>query len=174
MMKGLRLTSICLVLLLSSCAPQLIIPTQGKPPLINVSNEMQKFNMQLNFKKNSFSGMLIVQRRADCEIRIVASTFFGPTLFDFGLKDGQFIVYSCIEPLQNGRVIQLFENDFKKLFLPNQPFRKIMSYEGYEEQISGRNFGKSVFQTHESHNKDFEKISVRHPWIGITINLERL
>lgn len=135
---------------------------------------MQKLNMQLSFKKQSFSGMLIVQEKADSEIRIVAATFFGPTLFDFGLKDGQFNVYSCIEPLRNKRVIQLFESDFKKLFLPNQKFRKIKSSEEFVEKISGKNFGKSAFRIYKSHDKDLKKIIVNHPWIGVSINFERL
>jgi hypothetical protein len=130
--------------------------------------------MQISFRKQSFSGMLIVQRRADCEIRIVASTFFGPTLFDFGLKDGQFNVYSCIEPLRNKRMIQLFENDFKKLFLPDQEFRKVKSNEKYSEQTSGRNFGKGVFQIYKSQDNDFEKLAIKHAWIGVSINFERL
>lgn len=174
MTRSLRLTSLFLALLLSSCAAKLITPTQASPPLLNVGNEMQKFNMQLNFKKKSFSGMLIVQRRTDCEIRIVASTFFGPTLFDFGLKDGQFIIYSCIEPLQNRKVIWLFENDFKKLFLPNQTFRKTKSTEDYDEYISGRNFSKYIIQNYRLQNNDFEKLSIKHPLIGVIINLERL
>ncbi len=146
----------------------------GNPPLLNVDSEMQKFNMQLSFKKQSFSGMLIVQRKANDEIRIVASTFFGPTLFDFGLKDEQFTVYSCVEPLRNKRVIMLFENDFKKLFLANQKFRKTKSNEIYVEKISGRNFGKSVFQKYKSQDNDFEKLTINHSWIGVSINLERL
>jgi hypothetical protein len=157
-----------------SCATVPIIPRLYKLPLLNVDNKMQKFNMQIDFKKQSFSGMLIVQRRADSEIRIVASTFFGTTLFDFGIKDGQFAVYSCISPLQRHNVIKLFENNFKKLFLPSQNFRKVRLYEEYEERISGRNFGKSIFRIYKPQNDDFEKLTIKHPWIGITINLEKL
>ena len=171
MTKSFWLTSLCFILLLAllSCSSK-VIPA----PLVNVGSSMQKFNMQLSFKKQHFSGMLIVQRRADSEIRIVASTFFGPTLFDFGLKNEQLHIYSCIEPLRNKRVAKLFENDFKKLFLPNQLFRKEYTHAEYDERISGRNFGKSVFQTHKPQDNNFDKLVIKHPWIGITINLERL
>lgn len=176
MRKSFRLISLCsiLLLMLSSCSSKVIPIGQGNPPLLGVDSEMQKFNMQLSFKKRSFSGMLIVQRRADCEIRMVASTYFGPTLFDFGLRDGQFIVYSCVELLQNHRVIQLFENDFKKLFLPDQKFRKTKACDEYNEKVSGRNFGKSVFQVHKIQGQNTKKVAIRHPWIGIAINLESL
>lgn len=171
MTKSFRLTNLCiiLILVLSSCSSK-VLPT----PLLKAGSDMQTFNMQINFKKQSFSGMLIVQHRTDNEIRIVASTFFGPTLFDFGLKDGQFNIYSCIEPLHNKGVIRLFENDFKKIFLSNQAFRKIKSHEEYTEHISGRIFGKSIFQTFKSQNNGFEKLTIKHPWIGVNISLERL
>ncbi len=142
--------------------------------MLNADSELQKFNMQIGFKKQSFSGMLIVQRRADNEIRIVAATFFGPTLFDFGLKNEQFNIYSCVEPLRNKRIAKLFENDFKKLFLPNQKFRKTAANNIYVEKISGRNFGKSVFKIYKTKNNSFEKLAINHPWIGVSINLERL
>lgn len=43
----------------------------------------QKYNIQLDFMKHHMSGMLIVRRMPDNEIRIVASTYFGLSLFDF-------------------------------------------------------------------------------------------
>ena len=174
-MKSFRLASLCFILVMvASCSSKVMPIEQYSPSLLSIGSEMQNFNMQLSFKKQSFSGMLIVQRRADCEIRIVASTYFGPTLFDFGLKDGQFHVYSCIEPLRHKRVIQLFENDFKKLFLANQPFRKKKSYEKDDEHTTGRNFGKSVFLLYKSPDNSFKRLTIEHPWIGVAINLEKL
>lgn len=176
MTTSFRLTSwySIALLLLTSCTIIPVVPRHYDLPLVNVDTEMQKFNLQICFKKQSFRGMLIVQRRSDCEIRIVASTYFGPTLFDFGLKDGQFAIYSCISPLQRYNVIRLFENDFKKLFLPSQNFRKTKLDEGYEERISGRNFGKSIFQIYNSQGERAKKINIIHPWIGVSINLEEL
>lgn len=171
MTKSFWLISVCFALLLAllSCSSK-VLPA----PLLKVDSEMQKFSMQISFKKQNFSGMLIVQRRAENEIRIVASAFFGPTLFDFGLRDEVFNVYSCIEPLRNNRIIKLFEHDFKKLFLPNQKFRKIELNEEFAEKISGRNFGKSIFRTYSSSSKDFKMLTIKHPWIGVSISLERL
>ena len=176
MTKGFRLTSVYLALLLalSSCSSKTMPVGLDNPPLLSVGSEMQKFNMQLNFRKKNFSGMLIVQQKADSEIRIVASTIFGPTLFDFGLKNEIFTVHSCVEPLRNKKVLQLFENDFKKLLLPKQEFRKIKHDNDCEKRISGRFFGKSIFQLHKSESKDFKKLLVKHPLIGITINFETL
>lgn len=176
MTRSFRLISsyFILVLALSSCSSKLVLTESGCSPLLGIGSEMQKLNMQLSFKKKSFSGMLIIQRRADCEIRIVASTFFGPTLFDFGLKDGQFIVYSCIEPLRDKRIAKLFENDFKKLLLPNQKFRKTTAYTEYKEYVTGRNFGKSIFKIYKSQDSNFKKLTVRHPLIGVNISFESL
>jgi hypothetical protein len=147
-----------------------VLSTSDVHALIKTDSEMQQFNMQLSFKQQSFTGMLIVQRKADSEIRIVAATYFGPTLFDFGLKNGEFVVYNCIKPLRNKNLIKLFENDFKQLFLPNRKFRKIKEYEAYEERVSGWNFGKTVFFMY----KNIERFVIKHSWIGTTIQLDKL
>ena len=170
MTKSFRLISLfCIVLLSASCSSKLVVPTSVKPALVNIDSTMKQFNMQIDFKKQSFTGILIVHRRADCEIRIVASTYFGPTLFDFGLKDGELIVYNIIEPMQNKNLVKLFKNDFKNLFLVNRKFRKIKKYPDYTEKVSGRNFGKTKLHLYNS-----DKIIIKHPWIGINITLENL
>ena len=57
--------------------------------------------------KHHMSGMLIVRRMPDNEIRIVASTYFGLSLFDFSLRNDQFTVNSCIEPMNKEKELKL-------------------------------------------------------------------
>ena len=62
--------------------------------------------------KHHMSGMLIVRRMPDNEIRIVASTYFGLSLFDFSLRNDQFTVNSCIEPMKKEKVLKLLVCQF--------------------------------------------------------------
>lgn len=59
----------------------------------------------------------------DNEIRIVASTYFGLSLFDFSLRNDQFTVNSCIEPMKKEKVLKLLEMDFRRLFLSGKDTR---------------------------------------------------
>lgn len=59
----------------------------------------------------------------DNEIRIVASTYFGLSLFDFSLRNDQFTVNSCIEPMKKEKVLKLLEMDFRRLFLSEKGTR---------------------------------------------------
>lgn len=59
----------------------------------------------------------------DNEIRIVASTYFGLSLFDFSLRNDQFTVNSCIEPMKKENVLKLLEMEFRRLFLSGKDTR---------------------------------------------------
>lgn len=79
--------------------------------------------MQLDFMKHHFSGLLIVRKLPDNEIRILASTYFGLSLFDFSLRENEFHVNSCIEPMKKKKMLLLLETDFKNLFLSGKNIR---------------------------------------------------
>ena len=107
MRRSLRFVSLTVLLFLgiqvqTSCSPRISGEGSTVPPVIELTQgeESQKYNIQLDFMKHHMSGMLIVRRMPDNEIRIVASTYFGLSLFDFSLHDDQFNVNSCIEPMK--------------------------------------------------------------------------
>ena len=109
MRRSLRFVSLTVLLFLgiqvqTSCSPRISGEGSTVPPVIELTQgeESQKYNIQLDFMKHHMSGMLIVRRMPDNEIRIVASTYFGLSLFDFSLHDDQFNVNSCIEPMKKG------------------------------------------------------------------------
>ena len=70
------------------------------PPAIELTQgeSSQKYNIQLDFMKHHMSGMLIVRRMPDNEIRIVASTYFGLSLFDFSLRNDQLLSTVALNP----------------------------------------------------------------------------
>lgn len=130
--------------------------------------------MQLDFMKHHFSGMLIVRQLPNEEIRLLASTYFGLSLFDFSLQKGVFKVNSCIEPMQKEKVLKLLEADFKQLFLPTTHCRIKTQSPLLEKRISGKGFGKSVFTLSEYAAGVPERAQIRHPWIRLTIRLNLL
>ena len=111
MKRSLRFVSLTVLLFLgiqvqTSCSPRISGEGSTMPPIIELTQGegSQKYNIQLDFMKHHMSGMLIVRRMPDNEIRIVASTYFGLSLFDFSLRDDQFNVNSCIEPMKKEKV----------------------------------------------------------------------
>ena len=121
------------------------------------------------------SGMLIVRRMPDNEIRIVASTYFGLSLFDFSLRNDQFTVNSCIEPMKKEKVLKLLEMDFRRLFLSGKDTRvKATKDSATEKRTSGKGFGKSVVYITGDTPGDPAQIKIKHPWIRLTIRLDKL
>ena len=81
MKRSLRFVSLTVLLFLgiqvqTSCSPRISGEGSTMPPIIELTQGegSQKYNIQLDFMKHHMSGMLIVRRMPDNEIRIVAST----------------------------------------------------------------------------------------------------
>lgn len=203
---SLRYASLSVLLFLlmqfqTSCSPRISGEGGLVPPAIELSAKegSQKYNIQLDFMKHHFSGMLIVRRMPDNEIRILASTYFGLSLFDFSLCGDQFKVNSCVAPMQKENVLKLLEMDFKQLFLKgkgvrvrttkdrstgkstNCPTGKSANHStdkrtkrSIEKRTSGKGFGKSIIFINGETPGDPEKVKIKHPWIRLTIQLDKL
>ena len=105
--------------------------TSHVTPIICAEEYSQKYNMQLDFMKHHFSGLLIVRKLPDNEIRILASTYFGLSLFDFSLRENEFHVNSCIEPMkkkENAAITgnRLQESIFKWKEYPHQKEKRYL------------------------------------------------
>lgn len=163
------------LLICTSCASSRTVNAEASLyPIINAQEQSQKYNMQLDFMKHHLSGMLIVRRLPDDEIRILASTYFGLSLFDFSLQGDEFRVNSCMEPMKKKKILQLLEADFKNLFLNQKNVRIKKKSNTSEERITGRGFGKSVFHLSEFVAERPEQIRIRHPWLRLSIQLDKL
>ena len=158
----------------SSCSPKLAGDKVLLPPIIETTNQSQKYNLQLDMMKHHFSGMLIVRKISDKEIRILGSTYFGLSLFDFSLHNDDFIVNSCIAPMKKRQILLLLENDFKNLFLSNRNMAIKIKNNTFEKRTTGKRFGKSVFHLSEPTNGQANQIQIRHPWIRLSIQLNKL
>ena len=180
--RSLRFVSLMVLLFLwiqiqTSCSPRMSGEGSTVLPAIELTQgeSSQKYNIQLDFMKHHMSGMLIVRRMPDNEIRIVASTYFGLSLFDFSLRNDQFTVNSCIEPMKKEKVLKLLEMDFRRLFLSGKDIRvKTTKDSATEKRTSGKGFGKSVVYITGNTPGDPAQIKIKHPWIRLTIRLDKL
>ena len=84
MRQSLRYASwLLLLFILLSCSHRVTGEATALPPILQAEAQSQKYNLQLDFMKHHFSGMLIVRQMPDNEIRILGSTYFGLSLFDY-------------------------------------------------------------------------------------------
>ena len=152
---------IFILYLFTSCGSSKTIAgdaTSYVTPIICAEEYSQKYNMQLDFMKHHFSGLLIVRKLPDNEIRILASTYFGLSLFDFSLRENEFHV----------------ETDFKNLFLSGKNIRIKKKSSTFEKRVTGRRFGKTVFYLSEFNSGHPEQIKIKHPWLRLSIQLDKL
>lgn len=158
----------------SSCSHKINSEQSYLPPIVQTDSNSQKFNLQLDFMKHHFSGMLVVRRMSENEVRMLFSTYFGLSIFDFSFVGEQFKINSCIDPMKKEKVLKLLENDFKHLFLPKKDIRIKQKSPTFEKRISGKGFAKSVFLLSDFSGSQPECIQIRHPWIRLKIQLDKI
>lgn len=72
MRQSLRYASwLLLLFILLSCSHRVTGEATALPPILQAEAQSQKYNLQLDFMKHHFSGMLIVRQMPDNEIRIL-------------------------------------------------------------------------------------------------------
>lgn len=175
MIRSFRYASFALiVLVLISCSPNIGQKMVFLPPIVNVDTTIQKYNIQMDFMKHHFSGILMVRKIADKEIRIISSTYFGLSLFDLSLQGDSLKVNSCIEPMRKKKIVSLLEADFTSIFLPQNTFKVKKKREDFEKRTKGCGFSKSIIELSGFTGQQAECISIRHPWIQIEIKLDKL
>jgi hypothetical protein len=128
-MRSLVLSSIACGLLFSSCAPEMLkgFRKTGEAslskvdfyPFFHEADSVHLFNMQIDYRKNHFSGMFVVKCVEENRFRTAFNTYFGVNVFDFEFNGDTFLVHNCMESLNKKRVIQTLESDLKILFLLN-------------------------------------------------------
>lgn len=175
MKQCLQFISILLIILLSlSCSHKISEKAVSLPPIVKLDSLSQKYNIQIDFMKHHFSGLLIVRKMDDHEIRILSSSYFGMSLFDFSFQNDKFIINSCLEPLRKKKILNLLEMDFKNVFLTGKNSKRKEKSAIFEKRTSGKGFGKSVFYSSDFSGEAPNRIKIRHPWMRLTIQLDKL
>ena len=71
-------------------------------------------------------------------------------------------------------MLLLLETDFKNLFLSGKNIRIKKKSGTFEKRVTGRGFGKSVFYLSEFNLGHPEQIKIKHPWLRLSIQLDKL
>jgi hypothetical protein len=127
--RNLLLNSLLLFLLFSACSPEILKKFRKNDtseasrndfyPFFPAADTTQLFNMQVDFRKNHLSGLLLIKSTQPDGYRLVFTTHFGMSVFDLEFDKDAFRINYCIEALNKKRVIQLLENDFRILLFLN-------------------------------------------------------
>lgn len=169
---------ILVLFILTSCASSRAAradaAANNMPSIICAEEYSQKYNMQLDIMKHHFSGLLIVRKLPDDEIRILASTYFGLSLFDFSILGDEFRVNSCVEPMRKKKILRLLETDFKNLLLRGKDIRIKKKSSTFEKRVTGRGFGKSVFCLSQFVSGHPELVRIKHPWLRLSIQFDKI
>lgn len=93
--------------------PQSII---DNPPLVEKATSF--YNMQIDYGKTHFSGMLIVKPTADTTYRVALTSHFGMSVFDFTITPSTFTMHSCMDALDKENIKRTLRDDMRTfLFL---------------------------------------------------------
>ena len=129
LMRNLLLNSLLLLLLFSACSPGILknfrkdyasmVSRNDFYPFFPSGDTTQLFNMQVDFRKNHWSGLLLIKSVQPDVYRLVFTTHFGMSIFDLELGKDTFQIHYCMEAFNKKKFIQLLENDFRILLFLN-------------------------------------------------------
>ena len=127
--RNLLLNSLLLLLLFSACSPSIVKNFRKEDalavnrtdfyPFFPAVDSTLLFTMQVDFRKNNLSGILLIKSVQPDVYRLVFTTHFGMSIFDLEFNQGLFRVNYCMDVLNKKRVMQLLENDFRILLFLN-------------------------------------------------------
>lgn len=212
-MKSFLFVSILYILLCVSCSSSITrgYKKNGKeailrkqiPAVLDTSGKLQKFNMSIDFMQKHFSGMLLIKETAKDTYRMVFTTHFGLSIFDFEYARHNFRVFYCIDPLKKKKIQNLFRDDFTTLFQlgiknenpaviytqkedlpkevykftaykPNSYYLKNTLFHVLEQIESGSGFGKTRFMFDNYQNGLPERIQIKHTKLRLNIILDKI
>ncbi|MDR1405572.1 MAG: hypothetical protein LBI89_00020 [Prevotellaceae bacterium] len=208
MRNSTLIKALILALGLSSCTPEIMkgfrrtgeatVSVQSVYPFWK-PHHTQLFNMKIDFRKNHFSGLLLIKQSDANHYRTVFTTHFGMGIFDFEFAGDTFKVHSCADLLNRKKVLNLLEKDFRTLlFLNVKPHDHAAVYHTPADssleihRINGRyylknndsktllkirapqRFGSGYYDFARYNNNFPEIMSIKHSAIGLQIELEKI
>lgn len=151
------------------------------------------YKVSIDFRKHSFSGILVIKKIDEQQHRIVFTTEMGNKLMDFSLMKNDFEVHHIVDALDRKLFISMLKRDFKTLITEQIPvsksfaadqqkiyktelFKKPHYYFYNEQQLNkivstSRGKEKSSFQFLEVLNSNAKKIQILHNNYQLTITL---
>lgn len=132
-----------------------------------------RHNLQIDTRGNHFSGMMIARPTADGP-RVLATSYFGPTIFDFTLTPDSLKVNSCVEPMRRPKVQQLLERDLRVVLTDRNLAKLKKKTDDIEQRKRGHGFGKSAFTTIYNADGSVSRVLIKHPWIRLELTIEEI
>jgi|GEM_PF-1022319 len=185
-MKVLTYLSLLSVLILSSCTTirdSVMIGTLGRntiekvPHVIDSLPEIQIFELQMNFKNDEFTGLLLLKKYENEHYRFVLTSHFGMTVFDMELNKSDYVVHYCIQQLNKERALYLLKNDFSMLlkpdFFPNIRYKLDDNTRLIALERKG-SITKTVMYFTDYVGNWPNKLKIEHPFLKLYITLTTL
>ncbi|MDR1764270.1 MAG: hypothetical protein LBR64_10055 [Dysgonamonadaceae bacterium] len=208
-MRNLALNSLFALLALASCSPRILggyekigaesLPRSAFCPFFPAADSSQVFNLQIDFRKNHFSGILLVKNTAPNVYRMAFNSHFGMGVFDFELSPDDFKVLQCVEDLNKKQAINTLAEDFRiLLFLNIDEWNEAERFQNREnpdleilkkdkhyylknndlQELTGierPRFFNSVHYVFDEFEAKFpSKIEIKHSNIGLTLKLDKI
>jgi len=208
-MRNSVLNSLLALMAFASCSPQILrgyekiddanLAREAFFPFFPTADSTVVFNMQIDYRSNHFSGILLVKNTDKDTYRAVFSTHFGMSVFDFLLSPEVFEVISCLDDLNKKQVIGTLQEDFKTLLFLNieewneaerfqnrgnrdlEILKKDKHYylKNNDLQQTYRVFRPRFinavdYSYDEFHDKFPAKIEIKHSKIGLTLKLDKI
>lgn len=152
-----------LITLVGSCWAQPII----------TPDKSVRHNLQIDVRGNHLSGMMLARPTADGP-RVLATSYFGPTIFDFTLLQDSLKINSCIDPMRRQKVIELLERDLR-VVLTDRNLAKLKSKTPTTERRKrGNGFSKSVFVISYNADGKISQLQIKHPWLRLQMTIEEI
>lgn len=127
---------------LSACAPAITTSLRGEveaavqDTAASLTPQFTRlFAMKIDFRKNHFSGLLLIKPTGDGHYRMVFNTHFGMGIFDVEVSRDAFKVHSCLEALNRKNILRLLKNDLRTFYRYNFPDRMAIKHRGINLQI---------------------------------------
>ncbi len=176
-MKNFAFVSLVLVaVFLSSCASiksycgnfeTVTLTRQDIRPIIEVSDSLQTFDIEIVFMGKRVDGMLLIKEQTADTVRVVINSYFGMSIMDFELLPDSFKLHYIFDVLDKPMIIKLFEKDFKLLLGQNIP-------EQFTAQRGVCRENKNLISINLSEGKHLYKMThfgliteVKAPWVSV-------
>ena len=175
LLKSLHLSS--LALLLVACSPtfsrlkvtektgEKMVTIQDVNPIVQDSSLL--FTASIKLYTKYYSGLIFLKRTDSVTSHLVFVTELGMKMFDYQIQNNQFKLDYVFEPLNQPRILNLLESDFKLMLLQNLYNSIALEYQ--KENTTIYQIDKSYYTVH-TNTKNIQKIKVkRNPFSGLKI-----
>ncbi len=180
-MRNLILISLFFTLIFSSCSTLRDKSVHNGdativPDVVDTVADTQIFELQMNYRENEFSGMLLLKKLGDDHYRFVLTSHFGLTVFDLEVDKRSYKVHYCLQPLNRKRALYLLRNDFSILL--NPMFFNNIKHQIEETRLVALERSGSITKTVMSFTGYKgawpELIKIEHPYLKLKITLTKL